>query len=64
MKRTQQEIIEQTESFLNSRWYIANMDDARPQELSYYNGACKALTFAGFSWSRDENGKHTVKREK
>ena len=62
MKRTQKQIIKNTEDFLNERWMIAHMEDARPQELSYYNGACKALVFAGFEWSRDENGKHTVYR--
>ena len=43
MKRTQKQIIENTEAFLNERWMIAHMADARQQDMSYYNGACKAL---------------------
>ena len=63
MKRTQKQIIENTENFLNERWMIAHMADARPQDMSYYNGACKALEFAGFTWERDVDGKHMVYRE-
>ena len=63
MKRTQKQIIKNTEDFLNERWIIAHMDDARPQDMSYYNGACKALEFAGFYWERDTDGKHKVYKE-
>ena len=42
------------------RWMIANMEDARPQDTSYYNGALKALEFAGYEWKRDADGKHTL----
>lgn len=63
MKRTSKQIIENTETFLNERWMIAHMEDARPQDMSYYNGACKALEFAGFYWERDESGKHRVYKE-
>ena len=38
----------------------ANMKDARPQDMSYYNGALKALEFAGYEWKRDADGKHTL----
>ena len=63
MKRTQKQIIANTEDFLNERWMIAHMDDARPQDMSYYNGACKALEFAGFYWERNTDGKHRVYKE-
>lgn len=42
------------------RWMIAHMEDARPQDMSYYLGALKALEFAGYEWKRDSEGKHTV----
>lgn len=60
MKRTLKEIKEQTAEWLNERWMIANMEDARPQDMSYYNGALKALEFVGYEWKRDEDGKHTL----
>lgn len=60
MKRTQKEIKQQTEEWLNERWKIANMEDARPQDISYYNGALKALEFVGCEWKRDTDGKHTL----
>lgn len=60
MKVTQKEINERIESFLNERWMIANMEDSRPQDMSYYNGALKALEFAGYDWRRDEDGEHRV----
>lgn len=43
MKRTPKEIKQQTEEWLDERWFIANMKDARPQDMSYYMGALKAL---------------------
>lgn len=61
MKTERNKQIERTEKFLNERWYIANMPDARPQDVSYYNGALKALEMAGYEWKR-EDGKHTVRR--
>ena len=36
------------------------MDDARPLDMSYYNGAIEALGFAGYEWKRDGQGKHTL----
>ena len=60
MKRIQKEIKQQTEEWLDERWIIANMKDTRPQDMSYYNGALKALEFAGYEWKRDADGKHTV----
>ncbi len=60
MKRTQNEINKQIEEWLDERWWFANNKDARPQDMSYYNGAVKALEFAGYEWKRDENGKHTL----
>lgn len=35
MKRTPKEIKQQTEEWLDERWFIANMKDARPQDMSY-----------------------------
>lgn len=60
MKRTTAEIKRSTEEWLNERWMIANMKDTRPQDMSYYNGALKALEFVGYEWKRDSNGKHTL----
>lgn len=60
MTKITEETIERTQDFLNERYYISKMDDARPQDISYYNGALKVLEFLGISWLCDENGKHTV----
>lgn len=61
MKRTQMEIKKQTEEWLDERWMIAHMGEPpRPQDLSYYNGALKALEFAGYEWKRNAEGKHTL----
>ena len=62
MRRTAREIKKQTEEWLDERWMIAHMEDARPQDMSYYNGALKALEFAGYDWQRDVDGKHRVWR--
>lgn len=61
--RTKKEIIKQTEEFLDERYMISQMEDSRPQDVSYYNGAIKALEFLGYSWKRNENGKHAVIKE-
>ena len=60
MKRTVNEIKQQTEEWLDERWVIANMDDSRPQDMAYYNGALQALEFVGYEWLRDIHGKHTL----
>lgn len=60
MRRTAREIKKQTEEWLDERWMIANMEEARPQDMSYYAGAVKALEFAGYEWQRDAEGKHTL----
>lgn len=60
MKRTEKEIKQQTEEFLNERWIIANMKDSRPQDISYYNGATEICAFLGYEWKRDNTGKHTL----
>lgn len=60
MKRTQKEIKRQIEEWLDERWLIANMEDARQQDISYYNGALNALEFTGYEWKRDADGKHTL----
>lgn len=64
MKRTPKEIKRQTEEWLDERWIIANMDDKRQQDISYYNGALKAVEFLGYEWMRDEDGKHTLYKSK
>ena len=61
MKTERNEQIERIEKFLNERWYIANMPDARPQDVSYYNRSLKALEMAEYEWKR-EDGEHTVRR--
>lgn len=60
MRRTASEIKKQTKEWLDERWMIANMEEARPQDMSYYAGAVKALEFAGYEWQRDAEGKHTL----
>ena len=60
MRRTAREIKKQTEEWLDECWMIAHMEDARPQDMSYYAGAVKALEFAGYEWQRDAEGKHTL----
>lgn len=60
MKRTPKVIKQQTEEWLDERWMIANMKDTRPQDMSYYMGALKALEFVGYEWKRDADGKHTL----
>ena len=60
MKRTSKQIKHQTEEWLDERWMIANMEDASQQNMSYYEGALKALEFAGYEWKRDVEGKHTL----
>ena len=60
MKRTPKAIKQQTEEWLDERWMIANMKDTRPQDMSYYMGALKALEFAGYEWKRNADGKHTL----
>ena len=60
MRRTASEIKKQTEEWLDERWMIANMEEARPQDMSYYAGAVKALEFAGYEWQRDAEGKYTL----
>lgn len=65
MKRTQAEIKKQTEEWLDERWCIAHMEEPpRMPDLWYYNGALKALEFAGYEWYRDENGKHRLYKSK
>ena len=60
MRRTIAEIKKSTEEWLDERWMIVNMEDARPQDMSYYQGALKAVEFLGYDWQRDEDGKHTL----
>lgn len=60
MKHTPEEIKNQTEAWLDERWQIANMENARPQDMSYYDGAIEALVFAGYDWERDAQGKHKL----
>ena len=60
MKRTSKQIKQQTEEWLDERWMIANMENVSQQNMSYYEGALKALEFAGYDWERDAEGKHTL----
>ena len=60
MKRKSKQIKQQTEEWLDERWMIANMEDVSQQNMSYYEGALKALEFAGYDWKRDVEGKHTL----
>lgn len=61
MKRTKMEIINQTEEWLDERWMILNMENPpRQADVSYYNGAIKAVEFLGYEWKRNKEGKHTL----
>lgn len=61
VKNIEKERTEQTEEWLNERWMILNMDDPpRQSDVSYYNGAVKAIEFLGYDWIRYENGEHKV----
>ena len=60
MRRTAAEIKKSTEELLDERWMIANMEDTRPQDMSYYQGALKTIEFLGYDWQRNEDGKHTL----
>ncbi len=60
MKRTEKEIKKQMEEWLDERWLIANMEGVSPQNVSYYNGALKALELAGYDWKRNAEGEHKV----
>lgn len=60
MKKVSEEYKKRTEKWFDERWRFTQMEDARPQEMSYYLGAVKALEFLGFDWVRDEHGKHTI----
>ena len=61
MLRTQKEIIEKTEEWLNERWMIRNMENPPCSvDASYYNGAITAVEWLGYEWKRDDNGKHTL----
>lgn len=35
----------------------------RQADLSYYEGAIKAVEFLGYSWKRDKDGKHTITKD-
>jgi hypothetical protein len=54
------ENIKRTEEWFDERYMISKMEDARPQDVSYYNGAITACEWLGYEWKRDENGKHTL----
>lgn len=60
MERTPKQMKKQTEEWLDERWMIANMENVSRQNMSYYEGALKALEFAGYEWKRDSDGKHTL----
>lgn len=54
-------IVKQTEEWLDKRWSIAHFENPpRQADLSYYEGAIKAVEFLGYSWERDRTGKHII----
>lgn len=64
MRRTPKMIVKQTEEWLDDRWRILCMDNPpRQADLSYYEGAIKAVEFLGYSWKRNKNGEHTIAKE-
>lgn len=61
MKRTQKEIKKQTEEWLDERYMIINMNiPPRQADVSYYKGALEAICLLGYSWKRNEDGKHII----
>jgi hypothetical protein len=52
--------VKRTAEFLDSRYAMSQRKDARPQEVSYYNGATKAIEALGFYWRRNEDGHHEI----
>lgn len=61
MRRTPKEIKAQTEAWLDERWMIANMENPpRQADISFYNGALKAVEFLGYDWKRDAAGHHSL----
>lgn len=64
MRRTPRIIVKQTEEWLDERWRILWMDNPpRQADLSYYEGAIKAVEFLGYSWKRDKDGKHIITKD-
>lgn len=55
----EQEVVSRTEAWLDERWEIVNRLD-RPEDINYYEGAVKATEFLGYSWERNEEGKHML----
>lgn len=56
--------LRRTEEWLNERWEIVHMTDKDgkpyPANQIYYDGAIRAIEFLGYSWMRDEKGKHKL----
>ena len=50
--------IKDIEKFLDCRYFYAQQTK---EDKIYYQGACDALIFAGFSIKQDKDGKHTIK---
>lgn len=52
--------IKRTEEWLDERYIISTMEDTRPQDISYYNGALESCLWLGYDYIRDNKGKHTL----
>lgn len=54
--------------YLDERWGIieflerSDITESLQANKSYYEGVVKGLELSGYSWVRDENGKHKVWR--
>ena len=61
MKFTDKDRKTYIESWLNERWFIAQMDEPpRPADIGYYHGAIRLLEMMGYEWRRNIEGKHTI----
>lgn len=48
------------EVWLDERYYLAKKDNASSKDITFYNGAVKALYFAGIELFRNDDGEHTI----
>ncbi|HAU84609.1 MAG TPA: hypothetical protein DCW90_03600 [Lachnospiraceae bacterium] len=65
MSETSEQYKRKTEEWLDERWRIVNMTNPpRQADLSYYEGALKAIEFLGYDWERTGEGKHIIYKRK
>ena len=61
----QKQNIKRTEEWLNDRYKIlSTIKECKQANISYYEGALKAVEFLGYDWERNCKGKHTIYKRK